>query len=224
MIAYHRTGGRVAEGQPPDDEHLEVDGSDFALERRSGAPAVGRFGGPLDDPVVDELDDLAAAVTGDGDGPSRPDAAAVEVRAGDRVGRFGQGSAPDDAWAALERRLEQLTGELVASPVAAIALEIAEDGRSARLVHRGTEPVEVDLSDVQVHAFLWKGYYEPAGEWRGAEAGGPETAGRGWAHELPFDHGLPVGPDTTLQVEVRFGLGGRPAEVVHAPPIAPAAS
>jgi hypothetical protein len=220
VITYDRVGGRPQPGEPADDEHLRIDGSSFELTRRSDAPAVGRFAGTLDAATVEELDRLAGAVTASVDGARRPDAAAVEIRAGDRIGRFGQGSGPG-SWAALERRLEQLAGDLVDQPAAAIALEVAEDGSAARLVHAGSDPVDVDLSEVRVHAFLWKGYYEPAGEWRAEVRGGPERAEPGWAHELPFAHGLALGGDTTLQADVVFGLDGAPAKVVHAPPIAP---
>ena len=220
MITYDRVGGRARPGEPADDEHLRIDGTSFELTRRSEAPAAGRFAGTLDAATAEELAQLAAAVSASVDGPRRPDAAAVEIGVGDLVGRFGQGSGPD-AWAAHEACLEQQANDRVDQPVAAVALEVADDGTAARLVHAGSEAVDVDLSDVRVHAFLWRGYYEPAGEWRAEEHGGPERAQPGWAHELPFGHDLALGPGTTLQVDVTFGLDGAVAKVVHAPAIAP---
>jgi hypothetical protein len=219
VITYSRTGGRHSPGQPADHVVLQIDGDRYELEVRSDRASVGRFAGALSAADASQLADLAAAVGGPVEGESRPGAAAVSIAVGDAVARFGQGSAPD-AWAALEAELERLAGEL-ADPVAAIGLVVASDGSSAALEHLGTDACAVDTSNLVVHAFLWQGYYEPAGEWTGALAGGAEQAGPGWRLELPFDHGLALGDDTTLQVDVTFGLDGALARVVHAPPIAP---
>ena len=50
-------------------------------------------------------------------------------------------------------------------PLAAVALEVADDGTRARMVHRGSEPIEVDVSALRIAVLAWQGYYEPAGTW-----------------------------------------------------------
>jgi hypothetical protein len=220
VIEYLRTGGRVAAGQPGDHVELGIDGDRYELSVVSGRSSVGRFAGSLGSDDADRLAELAGRVGSSTDGSSRPGAAAVTITVDGVTARFGQGSAPDEAWAALDAELERLAATLD-DPVAAIGLAVAPDGSSLTLEHVGPDPCVVDLSSVVVHVVAWKGYYEPGGEWTGQFASSVEAAGPGWRVDLPFDHGLVLGGDVTLQVEVTFGLDGALAQAVHAPVIAP---
>ena len=109
---------------------------------------------------------------------------------------------------------------MVDSPRAAVALEA---GSPPRLVHRGTDPLELDLTTVAVQAYFWKGYYEPAGQASEVLAGERVEAGPGWTLDLPaLDP--PLGDDITTHVTVDFAIVANgnvvPVQVKHLPAIA----
>ena len=54
-----------------------------------------------------------------------------------------------------------------------------------RLVHRGSDPLTLDLTTVAVQAYFWRGYYEPAGQASEVLAGERVEAGPGWTLDLP---------------------------------------
>jgi hypothetical protein len=210
MIAtYSRTGGR---GLPPEAESLAVnDDGALDLRRSSGTPAVGRFDGRLSSDEADRLRELAAAAAAAGsiDAPMVPDSSLVTVGAGGATARFGDGAPPSGQWAALAEVLAGWLDRRLDEPVAAVALVLADDGRSARLEHRGSRPAAVDLSGLVVRAVLWKGYYELVGEWASSSAPGADarmTAEPGWSVEVPFEHGFEFGPGRTLHASASFGL------------------
>jgi hypothetical protein len=95
----------------------------------------------------------------------------------------------------------------------------------ARLVHRGTDPVRLDLASVAVRATAWRGYYEPAGEWSGVIAGpGEIEAGPGWSYDLPLG---PLAAGTVVHLTADFAiLSGTtrvPVRAKHTPAIPPPA-
>jgi hypothetical protein len=211
MIAtYSRTGGM---GVPPEAESIAI-GDDGAIDlrRTSGTPAVGRFGGRLSADEVARLRSLAeaAAVTGSVNVTTIPDASLVVVSAGEATARYGDGAPPPGPWAELGNELADLLDRRLDDPVAAIELVIVEDERTARLEHRGSEAVAVDLSGLAVRAVLWQGYYELAAEWTSSLAPGADartTAEQGWSVDVPFEHGFELGPGRTLHASAMFGLG-----------------
>jgi hypothetical protein len=219
VIAYTRSGGRHAADRPGDHVVLQIDGERYELEVLTGRVTVGRFAGSLAADAATSLARLVDAGLQSVEGEARPGAAAVEITVDGEIGRFGQGSAPG-AWAPLEQELERMAGALD-DATAAIGLVVAADGSAASLEHRGTDECDVDATALVVRTVLWRGYYEPAGEWTATLTGRAERVGPGWRLSLPFDHGLEIAEDTTLQVEVTFGLGEALAEAVHAPVIAP---
>ena len=224
-IRYRLTGGRSIPGH---DERLEIDGGRFRLRRTTGIAVVGRFSGELPEGAARSVDAAADAVRGSTSMhlSLSPDASPESIEAdGTRI----EGDLDDapEAWSALVERLRDLVDRLVDAPEAAIALEVDEDGRGARLVHRGSTPVDVDLSETRIAVHAWRGYYEPAGRWeRGPLAiEAPATAEPGWRAELPFDHDLPIGDGYSLQVETNFAIrdddGWRPVGAVRVPVIDP---
>ncbi|HET9347442.1 MAG TPA: hypothetical protein VFO05_17240 [Candidatus Limnocylindrales bacterium] len=211
MIAtYSRTGGR---GLPPEAEFLAIaDDGSIDLRRTSGTPAVGRFDGRLGASERAHLGALAAAAAAAGSVDARmpPDSSLVTMSAGDAAARYGDGAPPAGPWAELGQALAGLLDTGLDEPIAAIELVIADGGRSARLVHRGTEAVAVDLSGLAVRAVLWQGYYELVGEWAAPVAPGADartTASPGWSVDVPFEHGLELRPARTLHASALFGLG-----------------
>lgn len=213
IVRLRRLGGRVP---PPDNEHLDVapDG-EFSMWRSTNTGVAGRFAGRLD---PEELAGLAAeareaAAAGDLEVQPFPDASieTVEVQGA----RAELGGDADGAWTPLVARLHRLLDELTTAPLAAIALEVDRGGRRARLVHRGSERLRLDLSGLSSRAVLWgpnwwlledwrsgaedHGEADGAGSGAGPGAGGTVEAGPSWSMELPFAHGFEPGPDRTLQ-------------------------
>jgi hypothetical protein len=71
-------------------------------------------------------------------------------------------------------------------PQAAIAVSLPSP-TIARLSHRGTDPISIDLSTVEWRETAWRGYYEAAGDWSGVAAGPPEVqALPGWRFDIPI--------------------------------------
>ncbi len=210
MVRLSRVGGRVP---PPDNEHLDVapDG-EFSMWRSTNTGIAGRFAGRLD---PDELAGLEAetrqaSAAGDLEVPPFPDAAIETVQV--QGARAELGGDTDGPWAPLVARLHRLLDELTAAPLAAIALEVDHEGRRARLVHRGSQPLRLDLSGLSSRAVLWGPNWWLLQDWRsgtgddgagpagaGATARGPVEAGPSWSMELPFGHGFEPGPDRILQ-------------------------
>jgi hypothetical protein len=206
-VSIVRSGGRTA---PPDRERLEIaDDGTFTMWRSVRSPAVGRFAGRLDGPNAERMRGLAAAAAAlDPPAGKQLPGAATETITVDGVSlRTGSSGGPDGPWGDLVGALRALLRELVTQPAAAIALEVANDGSSAKLVHRGEDEIDVDLSALTVRAVVWGPGWEQRGEWSSDE-GGPArtTAGPGWSYDLPFGHGLTVNPGDALHAFARFGL------------------
>jgi hypothetical protein len=88
----------------------------------------------------------------------------------------------------------------------------------------GTDPVSIDLGGMTLSTQLWEGWYFPAGSWSAltpVAGGATVTAGPGWTLDLPFAHGLPLGPDRTLHVAVNVPVVVRGNQLIaglrHAP-------
>jgi hypothetical protein len=210
IVRLRRLGGRVP---PPDNEHLDVapDG-EFSMWRSTNTGVAGRFAGRLDPEELAGLQAEArqASVAGDLEVQPFPDASIETVEVQGARAELGRDT--DGPWAPLVGRVHRLLDELTAAPLAAIALEVDRDGRRARLVHRGSRPLWLDLSGLSSRAVLWGPNWWLLQDWRsgsgedgaaeeggGATARGRVEAGPSWSMELPFGHGFEPGPDRTLQ-------------------------
>lgn len=218
-ISYYRLGagrGGVAEG-----EWLEIDPPGFRAWRQVAVGAVGHFGGAL---RADERDRVTRAIAMvDASRPpviptARPGSAVVTVDIDGRSISYGSGGAPDGPWAELDDCLRGICDAIVDRPTGAIAIET--DPAEARLVHRGDDPIDVDLGDGSFVAVAWRGWYEEAGRIEGRLASAPTSAASGWSVDIPLD-GLPVSDEVTVHVHARFRLGAEPdaveVELAHAP-------
>jgi hypothetical protein len=218
IATYGRTGGFGA--GPPEAEFLSVeDDGRLEIRRTTGTPAVGLFGGRLVGEDLDLVLELAAAAEAAGpvEKPILPDASILTVTAGSATALFGAGSMEQGAWTDLVHALEWWLDRRLDEPVAAVELVLGADGRSARLEQAGSEPVAVDLSSLAVKAVLWKGYYELVAEWNAASAPGADarmTVEPGWTVDVPFEHGLELGPGRTLHASATFGLAVRDGPLV----------
>jgi hypothetical protein len=92
------------------------------------------------------------------------------------------------------------------------------------LVHRGRDPIEVDLSGGTFVALAFSGWYHEEGRSEGPIEGGATTAEPGWTAAIPIG-ALPdrdaVGAEVTVHVIARFTIGGgrdaTPVEVALTP-------
>lgn len=217
-LTFYRNSGAT---MPATAENVELADDGSFTGWRSVAPTVGFFAGRLPEA---ELTTIRAAVEGVGDAtPGLPPPGAVvetlQLPGRDPLVVTGvQSGEPLSALVEAVRSL--LDTAMLDAPRAAVGLELAA---TPRLVHRGTEPLELDLATVQLRANFWRGYYEPAGEAGEALAGpGRVTAGPGWALDLP-PVTPPAGADITTHLVVDFAIVANgnvvPVQAQHLPAI-----
>ncbi|HEX4980056.1 MAG TPA: hypothetical protein VFV63_00075 [Ilumatobacteraceae bacterium] len=209
-VSYCRSGGGrtgVAE-----EEWLSVDGDEFQAWRTTGAAAAGRFGGTL---TAAESARLAAAVAAcEVAEPAhppvpRPGATSVQIDIDSTSIHYQSGSPPSGRWAALDAALHDLCDAIVDRPTAAIAIEADDDGIA--LVHRGRDPIGVDLTSGTFVAVASTGAHRESDRWEGALVGGQVMAEPGWKAPIPVGD---LGDD--VSVHVRFTIGdGRNAKIVE---------
>lgn len=212
IVSYRRTGGQ----KPPRDREqldIEKDGS-FTMWRTVASATnpptpVGRFSGQLDSPKLKSLESAVATAAQSGDLKITPvPGAANETITIDQIkASMGSNAKPEGAWARLTTDLRGLLVDLASFPQAAIAVEVASDGRTARLVHRGRDPLRLDLSSLTVRAVLWKNY-QKLGDWNASPTGslGEVTANPGWALDLPFDHHFQVVEGSVVRAYINFEM------------------
>jgi len=107
----------------------------------------------------------------------------------------------------LVSRLRALLDETVGMPVAAVGLEVATADKTARLVHLGTESLDLDLGALALSASLWGPDLARLGRWRLPEpprAEQPVSAGPGWSLPLDFGTGFEPGPGRRLVAQATF--------------------
>jgi len=79
----------------------------------------------------------------------------------------------------------------------------------ARLSHRGTDPIRLDLSAVEWRETAWRGYYESAGDWSGVAAGPSEVeAFPGWTFDIAI-----VPTDAVVHLTADFTILSGPTRV-----------
>lgn len=221
-VTFRRSGGRAG---PREQEDLAVraDGS-FTIWRAVNAGPIGRFGGALVDADAAAVREAVAAAAGAAGPPASMvlDAVSETVTIGPARATLGRHDVPDGPWGDLFVLLRRLVDEGTDRPVAAVALETDARGTFARLLQRGPDPLEVDLSRVTVGAQVFGPGYSIHGRWSTVvEAGGRGPVNPGWALDLPFDHGLEVTDDRVVQVRVEFvaydGVLAVPVMIVASP-------
>ena len=226
MVGFSRIGGRVP---PPDNEGLQIDDDGSFTMWRSIAPAIGRFAGSLEPSEFNRVKEEAAKVAAAGDfskPPSR-DGSVDSIDVDGAHASLGSNDYAEGDWGVLITHLRRLLDELIRMPRAAVGIELAPDGRSARLVHLGQKPIAVDLSRLSVRAVLWGRGYRKLGDWtsRSGQESGPSQvqASDFWSFDLPFEHGLTMAKDRVIHVYARFAVteNGQRADVSaqYTPPV-----
>lgn len=216
-LTFERHGGRP----PRDDEVLRLaeDGS-FTVHRTIGGPCIGSFKGRL---AASTLARIRKAAEGLGNAedhevPTPQHGATETLTVAGRTLRTGSNETPPKPWRSLLKAVRSLLeSEVVAAPAAAVQLEA--DAGTARLVHAGDEPIEVDLGTLQVRVVHRTADEGIGGRWNGRPAEGLvdngerlvatpawATARSGWTAALPFDHGFRLGPGEWLQVWVDLAI------------------
>jgi hypothetical protein len=197
----------IADGsqKPAVAESVEV-ADDGALTgwRSVSDGGVGWFAGRLPDGELAELRALAAERP---DPVLAPPDSAQEILECEATGPISIAGSTDDLATAARHLLDRLTD----FPLAAVAVSfVAPD--VARLVHRGTDPVRLDLGVVAVRATAWRGYYEPAGDWSGVVEGpGEVEAGPGWTYDVPLE--LDAAGDVVIHLAVDLAILSGPNRV-----------
>jgi hypothetical protein len=226
ILSYHRADGRRV---PAEAEAVTVD-DDGAISgwRSVSLGAVGSFAGRLPDGELADLRDAVAAVAGAAPpGTPPPPGSPTETLDVAPHGPVDVAGVDDGAWGELTDRARALLDRMTDFPRAAVALDVEGAGH-ASLVHRGTEPVDVDLTPATVRHTRWHGYYESADETTDPLPGGTLVhAEPGWSLELPAARGGEPGADVTWHLTVTFAIVTPNArvdvELQHAPqPAAPA--
>ena len=216
MLRFYRNDGSTS---PATAEYVELFDDARFTGWRSIAQAVGWFEGAWPTSECKELHH-AIADLGDASPPAPPPGPSTEtLELPGRDPLVVSGVEGDGPLGGVVEGARRLLDEQVSSPRAAVALE---PGPPPRLVHRGRDPLELDLSTVALRAYHWKGYYEPAGEATEVLAGERVGAGPGWALELPaLDP--PPGDDITTHVTVDLAIVSGdnvvPVQVQHLPDI-----
>jgi len=214
MIRYSRSGGH----RPPRDREIlaiEDDGS-FSMWRSIGSAVqppspIGRFAGQLDSHTLEELITAVNAVAREGDLviKPKPGSAVVNIETDQVKARMGIHDEPDSSWPELANLLHGLLGELTKSPLAAITLDVSEDGTSARLIHLGKMPLLLDLKQLNVRAVLWEGHIK-VGDWSTSETVtgelDPISADVNWEMDLPFNHNFEADDDQKIVAYVTFSI------------------
>jgi hypothetical protein len=208
ILRYVRTNGRL---RPAEAESvgLSADGL-ISGWRTVSTSAVGSFAGTLPGAETQALQDLIDAVAGapPPDGPPPPDAAteSVEIAGREPVSIAAVRGPDESAWGRLATAARDLLERLTDHPLAAVGL--APAAGHARLEHRGTERLELDLASVQLRVNAWRGYYEPAGEWSATVAGpGRVVAGPGWFHDFDLEPPFATaGPGVTVHLRADFAV------------------
>ena len=113
----------------------------------------------------------------------------------------------------------ELLTRLTDFPQAAIAVSHPSP-TVARLSHRGTDPIRIDLSAVEWRETAWRGYYESAGDWSGVAAGPPDVeATPGWTFDIPI-----VPTDAVVHLTATFAILNGPnrisVQAKHTPALA----
>lgn len=202
LVRFRRRGGMP----PPDWEVLEITvGGAFRLWRSVMRPSVGsgwagRFIGTLPGDGLRALTHALSGCTGStgASGPPPADSSIDTFRCeGGELTIPADASAPP-AWQQATTLLRGFLDSLTGHPLAAIGLDFHE---GARMVHAGSAPLELDLSNGTVRVIHRDGD-AIAGQWS-APLGGPRTeiADPGWSLLLPFAHGFPEGARLTVSVD-----------------------
>ena len=195
-ISLARRGGQA----PRDDEALVFtqDGA-FTARRTVGSARIGAFEGRLAPAAAARLQRLVDALADVGD-LTLPTPAHGATETLDVAGRrleLGSNETPPKPWRALLQRLRStLQDEVVDSPLAAV--ELVADQHSARLVHAGTDPLDIDLGSVAIRVIRLADDGSVRSRWarrlsEGVDDGESRasvhawvTARPGWSSSLPF--------------------------------------
>lgn len=192
---------RTSDSSPAEHEILEidVDGS-FAMWRSTGR-TVGRFAGFVPDleGLAREVDRALRSSPGGSDHIAM-DATLERIDVGGHEAAIAADLTLEGWWGVLLERCRALLTELCDQPLAAVEIEL-DDPSAPRLVHRGTEPLVLELIQPAATVSVWRDRAQ-TGEYRGyADMIETVHAGPGWQLEIPVPDAHPRRGDHVI-VEV----------------------
>lgn len=186
IVRFFRTGGLP----PSEDERVvTVDDGRYAVWRSTNVEAAGSFAGTLPAEEAQRIQALAADCVAAGSlfEPPVPDSAvdSIELEGADL--QVGQRDRPTEPWGDLLDVLRELL-EKTDEPHAAVALEVAADGRTVSLRQRGPSATRLDLSELVVRATRQR----PGGQREQLAVESPPSDGDveaepGWSLELQLE-------------------------------------
>ena len=220
MIEFTRRGGFKP---PPDNERLIIlDDGQFRLWRSVSwttypPTPIGNFAGRLSADQQTKLQAALVPIASKGKYHPRilPDSSIDVLKIdGKRRAVLGDGHDPEGPWEAIITLLRAWFIEMTAFPQRAIGLEVAADGRAARLAQLGPQSLHADLRTLSIHAVLWQDQWQNEGEWWApAESLTPlvTAAEPAWPVELPFAHGFAPADNQEVVAYVNFAVDGADA-------------
>jgi hypothetical protein len=182
---------RVSGAPPPARELLSIEDDGSWTAWRSTGRAAGRFAGPAGTNGPGARIIALAAAAADSPDPGPPPNAPVDttmdhVTVDGRSVTIGYRAVPEGPWGQLLEALRGLLKEAIEHPVAAIALAIAGPD-VLRLEHRGTEPLNVDLTGASAEGTVWTESGEYLTRGLGRLDAGPIEASPGWTAMVPLE-------------------------------------
>ncbi len=206
LLVFSRSGGRP----PADDELLELRADGTYLARRTvGGARIGTFADRLGVEDMATIGGEVAVCRSSGamwletprDGATETISLGEDGEAG---ASLGSNARPAGPWGTLVNHLRLLIDQVADHPMA--ALELVADTGHARLVAIGVEPFDLDGATIACSVTRILGSGVPVDRW-GSAAVDPATTPPawqrvypGWSYDLPFDHGIDLGPGDWLQV------------------------
>jgi hypothetical protein len=196
---------RLSDAPPPLRELLDVEEDGSWRAWRSNASAIGRFAGR--DAGGRGVLEAARAATASGPPPTSGaagvlDDAVDELTIDGSTVEVAHGHIPAGPWGEALEAARDLVTDAPNHPVAAIALDVREPGL-LRLVHRGSEPLEVELGSGRFDAMAYDTDGMPTASTFGPIDLGQVTARSGWTADLAVEPMVPP-PGGRLDVEVSF--------------------
>jgi hypothetical protein len=172
----------------------------------STGPAVGRFGGPADPAApgarILALAEATAGVAPPDGGKPAFDATIDRVTVDGRTLAIEYRQDVDGPWGELLLECRSFLDAAASHPLAAVALAIAAPDR-ARLEHRGSETIGVDLGGARAEGTVWTESGEFLTRGTARLDGGLVDAGPGWSVDVPLQ-GLDANKPGSLVVSMEL--------------------
>ncbi len=196
---------RTSDSPPAEHEMLEIDADgSFAMWRSTGR-MVGRFAGVVPD-IEALVHDADRALRSSPAGSDRiaMDATLERIDVDGHQAAIAADLTLDGWWGVLLKRCRALMSELCEQPKAAIEIDL-DNPSAPRLVHRGTEPLVLELIQPAATVGVWRDRDQTAEYWGYADIIETVSAEHGWQLEIPVPDARPRHGDNVI-VEIALDV------------------